>query len=123
MGNCKLNGGANLRRKKQQRSTQKMRGGASSDLVGSEYQGQGPVVNQGTPYVGFDLNGNTSEVAGSYAPLASSSHQCGGKMRKQRKSQKQQRRKQRKGQKQQRRKSQKQQRRKQRKTQKQQRKK
>ncbi len=113
MGNCKLNGGGNLRKKRQQkRKTQKMRGGASSDLVGSEYQGQGPVVNQGTPFVGFDLNGNTSEVAGSYAPLASSSHQCGGKMRKQRKSQKQQRRK-----------SQKQQRRKQRKTQKQQRKK
>ena len=71
-----------------------MRGGASSDLVGSEYQGQGPVVNQGTPFVGFDLNGNTSEVAGSYPPLAASSHQCGGKMkkrqRKQRKSQRQQ---------------------------------
>ena len=119
MGNCKLNGGGNLRKKRQQkRKTQKMKGGASSDLIGSEYQGQGPVVNQGTPFVGFNLNGNTSEVAGSYPPLAASAHQCGGKMRKQRKSQKQQR----KSQKQQR-KSQKQQRRKQRKTQKQQRKK
>ena len=123
MGNCKLNGGGNLRKKRQQkRKTQKMKGGASSDLIGSEYQGQGPVVNQGTPFVGFNLNGNTSEVAGSYPPLAASSHQCGGKMKKQRKSQKQQKRKgqkqQKKGQKQQR-KSQKQQR----KTQKQQRKK
>ena len=109
MGNCKLNGGGNLKKKRQQkRKTQKMRGGASSDLVGSEYQGQGPVVNQGTPYVGFDLNGNTSEVAGSYPPLAASSHQCGGKMKKrQRKSQ----RKQRKGQKQQKRKTQQQKRR------------
>lgn len=96
MGNCsRLNGGGKLKRR--QRKTQKMRGGASSDLVGSEYQGQGPVVNQGTPFVGFDLNGNTSEVAGSYPPLAASSHQCGGKMkkrqRKQRKSQRQQKRK------------------------------
>lgn len=93
MGNCsRLNGGGKL--KKRQRKTQKMRGGASSDLVGSEYQGQGPVVNQGTPFVGFDLNGNTSEVAGSYPPLAASSHQCGGKMKKkQRKSQRQKKRK------------------------------
>lgn len=106
MGSCnKLNGGDNLRRKNKQRKTRKMRGGASSDLVGSEYQGQGPVVNQGTPFVGFDLNGNTGEVAGSYAPLASSSHQCGGKMKRQRrKSQKQQKRKQRKSRKQQQRK-------------------
>lgn len=98
MGNCnRLNGGGNLRRKKTQRKTQKMKGGASSDLIGSEYQGQGPSVLQGTPYVGFDLNGNTSEVAGSYAPLSASSHQCGGKMKKrqrrQRKSQRQQKRK------------------------------
>ena len=43
---------------------------------------------------GFDLNGNTSEVAGSYPPLAASSHQCGGKMKKkQRKSQRQKKRK------------------------------
>ena len=104
MGSCnKLNGGGNLRRRKQQRKTRKMKGGASVDLAGSEYQGQGPVVLQGTPYVSFDLNQNTSEVAGSYAPLASSSHQCGGKMKKQqkRKSRKQQQRRQRKSQKQQ----------------------
>lgn len=92
MGNCKLNGGGNLRKKKTQRKTQrktqKMKGGASSDLIGSEYQGQGPSVLQGTPYVGFDLNGNTSEVAGSYAPLSASSHQCGGKMKKRQRKQK-----------------------------------
>lgn len=132
MGNCnRLNGGGNLRKKGQQRrtqrKTQKMKGGASSDLIGSEYQGQGPVVHQGTPYVGFDLNGNTSEVAGSYAPLASSSHQCGGKLKKQqrRKTQKQQQRRQRKTQNQQQkrqRKTQKQQRKQQKKQQKRQRK-
>ena len=114
MVHCNKVGGG--KKKSGTRKRKQMKGG-SHNMAGSPYQGQGPVVQQGTPYVGFNLSGNTSEVAGSYAPLAASSHQCGGKMRKQKrgqkKSQKQQRRKQRKTQKQQR---------KQRKTQKQQRK-
>ena len=37
----------------------KMKGG-SSNMAGSAYQGESPAVQEGTPYVGFNLKGNTS---------------------------------------------------------------
>ena len=100
MVHCNKVGGG--KKKSGTRKRKQMKGG-SHNMAGSPYQGQGPVVQQGTPYIGFNLNGNTSEVAGSYAPLAASSHQCGGKMRKQKRGQKKSQRQQRKSQKQQRR--------------------
>ena len=75
MAHCNKVGG---KRKTQRRRTKQMKGG-SSNMAGSPYQGESPAVQQGTPYVAFNLNGNTSEVAGSYAPLSKASHQCGGK--------------------------------------------
>ncbi len=113
MGNCNKVGGANYNKVGGSGCTRKRRRqmkGGSNNMAGSPYQGESPVVQQGSPFVGFDLKGDTSLVSGSYAPLQKGVHQCGGRRRKsqrrqqqrRRKTQKQQQRKQRKQRKQQR---------------------
>ena len=89
-GNHNKVGGTGCTRKRRRQ----MKGG-SSNMAGSPYQGESPVVQQGSPFVGFDLKGDTSLVSGSYAPLQKGVHQCGGRRRSQRKQQQRRRRTQR----------------------------
>ena len=90
MSNCnKVGGGQRRRNNKTQKRRKRQMSGGSSNMAGSPYQGESPVVQQGSPYFGVDLKGDTSLVAGSYAPLQKSAYQCGGR-RRQRKTQKRQ---------------------------------
>lgn len=65
--------------KMRKNQTMKLKGGGNSDLQGSEYTGMDSgVLQEGTPFVGFDVEAGTDVYAGSYAPLSKGVHQCGG---------------------------------------------